>query len=132
MIYQRKIRLEETDATGIVFFSKLQALGVECIEYFLQKNQFSVKKILNSGYAFPIVNCSMEYLSYVRLEDDVKIELYCEKIGNSSVEFKLFFFVQSKKVANMKLVQVYISKATERSTTLPDDLKEILDTLILS
>ena len=130
MIYQRKIRLEETDATGIVFFSKLQSLGVECIEFFLQNKMFSVKKILNSGYAFPIVSCNMEYLSYVKLEDEVKIKLICEKIGKSSVEFKLSFFVQSTNVANMKLVQVYISQITEKSTPLPEDLKEVLKTLI--
>ena len=103
MKYQRKIRLEETDATGVIFFSKLQSIGVECVEIFLNECGFSIRNLIQMELLFPIVHAEANYYLPIECGDFLEIELFLEKIGTKSVSFYLQFDLNGAKAADCHL-----------------------------
>lgn len=129
MIYQRKIKLEETDATGVIFFAKLQSIGLECIEIFLNNNSFSVPEMMEKGMLFPIVHAEANYYLPLRVKDELNIFLFCEKVGTKSVQFYLEFYLDSKLAADMRLVQVLMDSSKMQSIPLTKGIQNLFETL---
>lgn len=129
MNYQRKIKLEETDATGVIFFTKLQTIGLECLEIFLNEAGFSVLKMMELNYLFPIVHVEANYLSPMRLEDVLNVKLFLENIGSKSMSFYLSFEKEGQVCANMKLTNVLISKIDCKSMEIPGFIKDLFSRL---
>jgi 1,4-dihydroxy-2-naphthoyl-CoA hydrolase len=129
MKYQRKIKLEETDATGVIFFSKLQSIGLECLEIFLNNHGFSVKNMIQMDLLFPIVHAEANYYLPMECGDDLEIELYLEKMGNKSVSFYLQFKLEKQKAADMRLTNVTICRVNKKAIELPTAFKEQLSQL---
>ncbi|NBO24039.1 MAG: hypothetical protein EBU93_02215 [Chlamydiae bacterium] len=129
MIYQRKIRVEDTDLTGVIFFPKLQAIGLECLEFFLNSIQFSVKTMMLQGFVFPIVQVQSNYFFPIEIEDELSIFLSLQKMGNSSVAFEMNFLIENKVVASMSLTHVLVDKISKKSVSIPFHIRELISRL---
>ena len=61
---KRIIRLSETDATGVIYFTNLFKFATETLEEFLEtKGTNLLKMIQNSDYLLPIVSAKSTYLA---------------------------------------------------------------------
>ncbi len=129
MDYLRVVRLEETDATGVIFFSKLQSIGLECIEIFLNSSGYTVPILQKNGYLFPIIAAEAHYFSPIRCADVLMIRLSFRSIGRSSVTFFLQFFLNQELAADLEIKQVFIDAVSFKSIPILSSLREKVESL---
>ena len=132
-VYRKFVRLEDTDATGVIFFPNQLKFALESLENYLRDTSFSLKKILSSPYLMPVVRAESEYLSPVEVDDLLQITLSVEKMGNSSFTINYQFFNETKQVLSgtAKVIHVFTLKETKKSFPIPDDFRETLMQLSL-
>lgn len=129
--YKTSIHLKDTDATGVIFFSEQLKIALEAFEHFLRGHTFSFAQILASPYLMPVVHSEADYIAPLRVDDEVDVVLYLEKIGNSSFTLSFDFFNKTLDclAGTAKITHVLTLKETKRSTLLPDELREVLSSL---
>ena len=130
-VYRRFIRLEDTDATGVIFFPNQLKIALETFENYLRDTAYSLKKIIDSLYLMPVVHAEADYLSTLETDDELSVSLSLEKVGNSSFTLSYSFFNHTKQTlaGNAKVTHVFTSKETKKSFPIPDDFKQILTLL---
>lgn len=73
----------------------------------------------------------IDYKQPVRLHDDLKIESWCSKIGNKSIELCYEVFVQKGDERILKAqglsVMVFFDYTTQKTITVPDDWRNWLE-----
>jgi len=120
--YRRQIHLKETDATGALFFTEQLNLALEALESYFLSVGFTLQQMLDrEHFAMPIVHAETDFLSPLRVGDEVVVELLCEKLGTTS--FTVISQVKNAKgqlVGTTKIVHVCISLRTEKSIPLPE------------
>lgn len=130
-VYRTKVRLKDTDATGVLYFSCLFNDAVEVFEEFLQDRGVPLKDWIASSIGMPVVHAEADYLAPLRVGDEVEICLTVEELGSTSVAFR-YCFCDSKRnleVGRVKMVHVVIDQKTGQPIPIPDSLKEILSPL---
>lgn len=116
----RTIRLRETDATGVLYFSEQLKLALEAFESCLCEKGFGIKEILSkSEFLLPIVHVEAEYKMPLRVGDQVKIQLWLEKVGNSSFTLKAIFWLRGKEAGETTIVHVTTCLKTGKSIPIP-------------
>lgn len=122
-----KIRLQHTDATGVLFFPVQFQLAMETLEDFLVLKGFSLNTLFSSSYFFPVVHAEADYLGPLMVGDELDITLTIVKIGTSSVTFHYTLHNVSKGMmaGRVEVVHVLVSQESRTSVPLPDFLKEI-------
>src|ERR1700735_4955363 len=84
-IYHTQVRLKDTDATGVLFFTEQFRMASEAFEEFLKDRGFSLKQLLESSYLMPIVHAEGDYFAPLIVGDELEISLRVLKLGTSSV-----------------------------------------------
>ncbi len=127
-IYHTRIRLIDTDATGVLYFSQQFNFAMEAFEAFLQNRGFSWKKLMGSDFFLPVVHAEADYSAPLMVGDELEISLIVEKVGTSSItlQYILRDLVKKIEVGKVKIVHVAVGKKTRASTPLPDALRDIL------
>ncbi|HSX12676.1 MAG TPA: thioesterase family protein [Rhabdochlamydiaceae bacterium] len=121
--YKRTIRLSETDATGVIYFSELLKLGLETFEAFLAQEGFTLHQMIEqTDFLMPIVHAEVNFLGPLRVGDIVEIHLQQPHFGNSSFTLRTSLFLNGKEMGNTKIVHVCISKTTWQSIPIPEQL----------
>src|SRR5437899_3235256 len=125
--YRSKIRLQHTDATGVLFFPVQFQFAMEALEEFLIYKGFPLKTFFSSAYFFPVVHAEADYLGPLMIGDDVDIAVNVVKIGNSSVTFHYTLQNVSRglRAGRVEVVHVLVDKEKRTSIPLPSFLKEI-------
>lgn len=124
----RRITLQETDATGVLFFGQQFKIALEVFEAFLKAKGFSLHQLLDSPYLMPVVHAEADYFAPLQVDDELCIQMTQVKLGNSSVTFEYLFFKENYDncVGQVKLVHVVVDRSTRTSVSLPDFLKNVL------
>ncbi len=65
-----------------------------------------------------IARCEVDFLAQIHYGQDVKIETYLAKIGNSSMEVQHNVYQQDKKVAHGKAVMIHFNYQTQKSVRI--------------
>ncbi len=116
----RTIRLRETDATGVLYFSEQLKLALEIFEEYLSEKGPSLQEItMQKEFLLPIVHVEADYKMPLCLGDQVLIQLWVEKIGNSSFTLKTIFWLHGKEAGQTTIVHVATSQKTGKSTPIP-------------
>ena len=125
--YRSKIRLQHTDATGVLFFPVQFQLAMETLEEFLVSRGFSLKALFSSSYFFPVVHSEADYLSPLMVGDDFDMTLNVVKIGTSSVTFHYTLHNVSREsmAGRVEVVHVLVDKQTRAPIPLPNFLRDI-------
>ena len=78
--YRRTIHLEDTDATGFVYFAKIPSLVAEAFQHFLLKKNIPLQKFLQQKICnLPIVHITFDYYQRVQYASDMIIHLTLKK-----------------------------------------------------
>jgi acyl-CoA thioesterase FadM len=130
-VYRHRVRLAQTDAAGVVFFTEPLAIAHIAWEALLDELDQPVSRILDERrFALPIVEASTRLLRPVRVGDDVDVAVTLEKLGRSSVVVNHALSVAGTVVSQCRTVHVAVD-AQGRTTPLPDDLAAGLSRLPL-
>ena len=81
---KRKIRLSETDATGIIYFTNQLKFAIEAFEAFLEE-RFGPFHLRFDDYLLPIVDTRSKYYHPLRMGDEIEITLKLVKMGKRSL-----------------------------------------------
>ena len=129
--YETRIKLHETDAAGIIFYSNIFKITHDAYEAFLDNIGFPMIDILSKfNFDLVIVHADADYMSPLRVNDQVYIHLNVEKIGTTS--FTLIYNIKNAKnkvIGKVKTVHVCIDKKSRGKRALSDDIKMALESL---
>ncbi len=132
-IYTRKVRLKDTDATGVLYFSEQLKMALEAFEEFLAHHQFSLRQLIDSPYLMPIVHAEADYFAPVMVGDELEIGMSVEAIGTKSMTLQYRFYDATRKleVGKAKIVHVTVERASRASVPIPDFMKAMLEELAM-
>ena len=118
-LYKRVVRIEDTDATGYIYFANLLKMGLEAFEEFLYSESFSLQKMIESKkILIPIVHSEADFFSPITLGSRIDIQLEVSRIGKKSFTHSSEFILNGKKVAKSAIVHVAFSPALNQSILL--------------
>ena len=124
--YKRKIRLQETDAAGILFFADYFSLFHEAFESFLDAAGIDLAKIIRGNkYLLPIARAEADYSAPLFLGDTIEIKLTVEQINKSSFVIISGFIKNNKtSAAALKTVHVAVDAKTRKKIPLPKVIRD--------
>lgn len=125
--YKRTIRLSETDATGVIYFSELLKLGLETFEAFLASQGFTLQQMIEeSDFLMPIVHAEADFLGPIKVGDVTEIQLNFANMGTSSFTLSSSLFVDGKERGRTSIVHVAVSKFSRKSIPIPEQIKDLI------
>jgi 1,4-dihydroxy-2-naphthoyl-CoA hydrolase len=127
--YCTQIRLKDTDATGVLYFSEQFKFAMETFEEFLKNRGFSWEELMASSYFLPVVHAESDYFAPLRVGDPLQITLKVGKTGSSSITLQYAFFDPERKieVGRAEIVHVVVDQKTRAAVPIPNFLRAILD-----
>lgn len=127
-VLETKIRLQHTDAAGVVFFARYFELAHEAYEHLLDGiGQAFPADLGGAPILFPIVHASSDYRAMLRLGDALRIEVTVDEVKSRSFALAYRFVNPAgEDAATLRTVHVAVDKATGRPTQLPADLADAL------
>ncbi len=130
---RRTVRLQDTDATGVLYFPEQLNMALETFEDFLSHHQMPLRKLIDSPYLLPVVHAQADYLAPVMVGDELEIHLTVETVGTKSVTFAYRFVDIKRKidVGTAKIIHVAVEKQSRQSVPIPDILRAFLQPLYI-
>lgn len=117
-VYDRTIRLAETDAAGIVFFANYLVLCHEAYEASLAAAGLPVQDFLGGGDTIvPISRSTAEYLRPLQCGDAVRIELQVTRLSENSfaIDYALTRVGPPAKLAARIRTEHVVTSRTQKS-----------------
>ncbi len=123
--YQHKIKLHETDAAGILFFSHQLRYVHDAYESLLEHIGFGFAELIRKkDYFLPIVHVESDYKLPLFVADVIDIQVTVESIGTTSFTFAYqILSAKNELVGTAKTVHVTIDKKTRKKIPLPSDFR---------
>jgi len=123
---KRTVRFGETDAAGVVHFLELFRWCHETWEESLEKYGIVLQEIFPTtqinisqlDVALPVVHCEANYFQPLYVGDTVNIELYPERINESSFVLRFKFKKNGEKICTTKIKHVSINPITRERCAL--------------
>jgi Predicted thioesterase len=126
MPFQTRIRVRfgDADPAGLVYYPVIfHYFHIALEEYFAARCGISYERLMASErIGFPTVNAQTEFFIPLVYGDEVELEIYVSKTGNSSATFEY----AAKRVsdgalcASSKQIQVCMNLDTRRAVPIPD------------
>lgn len=113
-----KIRLRDTDATGVLYFTEQLRMALDVLE-----EHFSIRDMLEKeDFLLPIVHAESNYFSPLRVGDMVDISVQVQKIGTTSFALGYQFLepCSEKLMGNVTIVHVAVGKESGAPISLPE------------
>lgn len=120
-----RVRYAETDAQGIVFNGNyLTYFDTAIYEYFRELGFNYVANCKATNADFHTVHISTDFLAPAHFDDIIHAGIRTDKIGSSSLTFKLTITSENKKNVLVKgtVIWVYVDQESKKSIPLPQNL----------
>ena len=129
--YDTELNLRSTDAAGVAFFASYYAIAHDAYEAYLRSEGRPLSLWLDE-VCLPIVHSEADYTAPLTLDQPFTVLVRCEKIGHRSFTLSYEFVKDVKVFARLQTVHVAVSIKTEsaQSTSLPSELRTVLERLI--
>ena len=123
---KRTVRFGETDAAGVVHFLELFRWCHETWEESLEKYGIVLQEIFPSNrtntneldVVLPVIHCEANYFQPLYVGDIINIELYPEKINESSFILRFKFLKNGNQIAKTSMKHVSINPITREKCIL--------------
>ncbi|MFO8040526.1 MAG: thioesterase family protein [Sodalinema sp.] len=129
MIYQHTIRLEDTDAAGVVYFARLLSICHYAYEAAIAQAGVNLAQLLAQGeLAIPIVEAHIRFLAPLYWGDEVTIELVPKTIEASQfqVNYTIYKLGSDRPVSQASTHHVCINPKTRQRQPLTPQLAQWL------
>tara|TARA_B100001029_G_C14602686_1_gene204810 strand:+ start:45 stop:497 length:453 start_codon:yes stop_codon:yes gene_type:complete len=128
--FERTVRFGETDAAGVVHFLQLFKWCHEAWEESLEKYGIVLQDIFPTSHknknkfdiALPVVHCEANYFKPLYVGDSIKIELYPEKINDSSFIIRFILTKNGEKIGLTNVKHVSINLITREQCSLSKEI----------
>ncbi len=130
-IYQTKIKLHETDAAGVLFFSNQFKIIHDAYESLLESIGYGFAELLrNQDFFLPIVHSESDFKMPLFVGDVLEIQVRVKTIGTTSFCFA-YELLNSRRqiVGTAQTVHVTIDKKTRQKIPLPPDMRQRIEHL---
>ena len=125
------ICMKDTDATGHLYFLNQIQIAMESFEAFLRTQNFSIASMVKERkFLLPIVHTEADFLSPLKLGDEIEIKLHIN-LGTKSFACESEFFLKGGKVGKVSIVHAVVSSETGKSIVTPEELLSRLGSCIL-
>ena len=127
--YQTKIKLHDTDAAGLLFFSHQFEIMHDAYESLLETIGFSFAELIrNKDFFLPIVHAEADYEQPLFVGDVIEVQVTVEKIGTTSFIFAYKLLnAKNQLVGTGRTVHVTMDKKTHKKITLPPLMREKIE-----
>ncbi len=131
-IYQTKIKLHETDAAGVLFFTNQLKLIHDAYEALFESIGFGLAEIISEKDFFvPIVHSESDHKAPLTVGNVVEIQTIVERVGKTSFTLAYSLLNHAQEVVGTaKTVHVAVDKQTRKKIPLPADLHVKLKDLL--
>lgn len=125
-IYKRKIRFQDTDAAGVIFFPNQFSFYQEAFEIFLESLGYDIAAMAQKKeYHLPVVHAEADYSAPLYLGDTIEIQLKVTHVGNSSLTFQADILKQGPiRAGCVKVLHVSVDARTRKKIPLPQGLRK--------
>lgn len=134
-VHRHRVRFDEVDAAGIVYFARFFTWCHDAMEAMLAPLDGGYTAlVMTRRLGLPAVHVEADYRSPLRFGDEVLVECSVERLGKSSVALR-FELVRSpgrEPVALMKHVVSLVDLGALRARPLPDDVRAVFERYRLS
>ncbi len=121
------VRLQDTDAAGILYFANQFRMIHEAYEELFDKIGFGFARLIKDcDFFLPIVHAEADYTAPLSVGDKLEIIISIEKIGQTSFILNYRLTRAGQVVGTAKTVHVSIDKRTKGKISLPPPLREAL------
>lgn len=129
--YKVTIKLHETDAAGLLFFSHQFKLIHDAYESLLEEIGFGFAVLIREkDFFLPIIHAESDYKAPVFVGDRIVIQVRVEKIGTTSFIFAYILLdTQGSVVGTARTVHVTTDKKTREKVPLPPDMRKAIEGL---
>ncbi len=120
---KKKIYFDQVDPGGIIYFVELFKLMHQVYEELLKSFNTEENYFESEKYVLPIIHSEADYISPIRLHDEIQINVTVSQLKDSS--FELSYDIVSgkgKKVAKGKTVHVAVDKSKFKKVKMQPDL----------
>ena len=115
---RRRIEFEDTDAAGIVHFSRFHVFMEQAEHAFLRSLGLSVHMQLEGRrLGWPRLSASCEFLEPVRFEEEVEVHLTVKRKGGKSMTYSVEFCRGGRPVARGEITSVCCERGEDGSLT---------------
>ena len=125
----------DTDPASTLYSVNAFALGIEAMEAFYRDVVGITFRDLQEvrGLGAPMVHASCDYVGYAWLSDKLCLDVAIERLGQSSIAWKIdaLKLPTSEPAFHLKLVSASISLETRRATALPADFRDAMEPYVL-
>ncbi len=130
-IYQTKIKLHETDAAGLLFFSNQFKIIHDAYEALLETIGFGFADLIrNKDFFLPIVHSESDYKLPLFVGDVLEVQVEVENVGQTSFTFAYRLLNAKQEVAGTaRTVHVTVDKETNQKIPLPQDMRRGIENL---
>ena len=126
LFLQRTVRFGETDAAGVVHFLQLFKWCHEAWEESLERYGIALKDIFpttqinpsKQNISLPVVHCEANYSKPLYVGDSINIELYPEKVNDSSFILRFQFKMNGDQIGTTNIKHVSINPITRKKCAL--------------
>ncbi len=126
--FETVVRLQHTDAAGLIFYSRVFDFAHAAYEAFLDEIGNPLPTALAAHpVVLPIAHATADYRAPLRLNDPLQIELWVETVSTRSFELRYRFLKEDGTLAaGVRTIHVAVDSESGHSTRLPDRLAEAL------
>ena len=126
-IYRRTIRVQDTDATGVLYFSNQLQIALEAFEEFLLTQGFSFGEMVRKNqFLLPIVHTEGDFFSPLTIGDQIEVHLSFSKIGTTSITHTSDLYKHGSKVGTASIVHVVYCPNKGEAIPIPQKLKTLI------
>jgi YbgC/YbaW family acyl-CoA thioester hydrolase len=126
--YSRPVRLQDTDAAGILFFANWIVIAHEAYESMMADIGFDFASMIDSGdFLVLIVHVENNYSAAVRLGDVLTVELTVTRLGDSSFTIDYSFTkLDGSEAGTCRTVHAATDSKSGLKIPLPDKFRAAL------
>ncbi len=124
-----RVRLDDTDAAGILFFANQFRFIHDALDDFFDADGHSFNKMLfEYGFIFVIVHAESDYLAPLTVGDNLEIHVMVKKIGTTSfiMMYNIYKSEDHSLVGTSKTIHVCVDRIERTKLPIPDLYRSLL------
>ncbi|WP_394841536.1 acyl-CoA thioesterase [Pendulispora brunnea] len=130
-IFERPVRFNDVDASGIVFFPTFFAYCSEALEQLLQLEiqDGYIEVVLRRKIGLPTVRISGDFAAPLRFGDTARIAIRTEHVGKRSftLRYAVTRAADDLPVAELRCTVATTDLASTRAIEIPEDIRSVLE-----
>ncbi len=127
-VYENRVRFEETDMQGVVFYGNYVTYQDETFSAFLRAAGYGYDRLSASGWDVHVVNVDMDFRAGATFEDELVHSMRADRIGESSMTFgyRARRSDDGTAVASGSVTHVAVEEETGEPIRVPEGFREAI------